>query len=43
LGEIGQEVGVKLIDLYFVREKNFKREIKLKNMLLFIKTTLWKV
>ncbi|BES96743.1 trafficking protein particle complex subunit [Nesidiocoris tenuis] len=42
LAEMGQEVGVKLIDLYFVREKNFKREIKLLNMLLFIKTTLWK-
>ncbi|KAL1131243.1 hypothetical protein AAG570_010861 [Ranatra chinensis] len=42
LGEIGQEVGVKLIDLYFVREKNCKRETKLLNMLIFIKTTLWK-
>ncbi|KAK9502278.1 hypothetical protein O3M35_011077 [Rhynocoris fuscipes] len=42
LGEMGQEVGIKLIDLYFMREKNGKREIKLLNMLLFIKTTLWK-
>ncbi|XP_022200806.1 trafficking protein particle complex subunit 5 [Nilaparvata lugens] len=42
LAEMGQEVGVKLLDLYFVREKNCKRENKLLNMLLFIKTTLWK-
>uniref|UniRef100_A0A1B6CK81 Trafficking protein particle complex subunit 5 n=1 Tax=Clastoptera arizonana TaxID=38151 RepID=A0A1B6CK81_9HEMI len=42
LSKIGQDVGLKLVDLYFVREKNCKREIKLLNMLLFIKTTLWK-
>lgn len=42
LCEMGQEVGIKLIDLYYMREKNGKREIKLLNMLLFIKTTLWK-
>ena len=40
---MGQEVGLKVIDLLFVRERNFKREIKLLNMLLFIKSTLWKV
>lgn len=43
LHEMGQNVGVKLIDLYFVRERNCKREIKLLNMLLFVKSTLWKV
>ncbi|GLV43757.1 TRAPP subunit 31 [Carabus blaptoides fortunei] len=42
LHEMGQNVGVKLIDLYFVRERNCKREIKLLNMLLFVKSTLWK-
>lgn len=42
LAKMGQEVGLKLIDLYFVREKSCKRETKLLNMLLFIKTTLWK-
>uniref|UniRef100_A0A1B6FDZ1 Trafficking protein particle complex subunit 5 n=1 Tax=Cuerna arida TaxID=1464854 RepID=A0A1B6FDZ1_9HEMI len=42
LSSMGQEVGIKLIDLYFVREKNCKRETKLLNMLLFVKTTLWK-
>jgi len=40
---MGQEVGVKVIDLLFVRERNCKRETKLLNMLLFIKSTLWKV
>jgi hypothetical protein len=43
LSDLGQEVGTKLIDLHFVREKNSKREIKLLNMLLFIKSTFWKV
>uniref|UniRef100_A0A1B6H8B6 Trafficking protein particle complex subunit 5 n=1 Tax=Homalodisca liturata TaxID=320908 RepID=A0A1B6H8B6_9HEMI len=42
LSSMGQDVGIKLIDLYFVREKNCKRETKLLNMLLFVKTTLWK-
>ncbi|XP_075228279.1 trafficking protein particle complex subunit 31 [Lycorma delicatula] len=42
LAEMGQEVGIKLLDLYFVREKSCKRETKLLNMLLFIKSTLWK-
>ncbi|CAK1585112.1 unnamed protein product [Parnassius mnemosyne] len=43
LSEIGQDVGTRLLDLYFVRERNSKREIKLLNMLLFVKSTLWKV
>ncbi|KAJ8921562.1 hypothetical protein NQ315_010467 [Exocentrus adspersus] len=42
LHELGRKVGIKLIDLYFVREKNGKREIKLLNILLFVKSTLWK-
>lgn len=40
---MGREVGVKVIDLFFVRERNCKREVKLLNMLLFIKSTMWKV
>lgn len=40
--ELGKDVGIRVIDLYFVRERNSKRETKLINMLLFIKTTLWK-
>jgi len=42
LAELGQDVGSRVIDLYFMRERNGKREIKLLNMLLFIKSTLWK-
>lgn len=42
LHDLGQDVGTRVIDLYFVRERNSKRETKLINMLLFIKTTLWK-
>lgn len=42
LSEMGQDVGTRLLDLYFVRERNSKREIKLLNMLLFVKSTLWK-
>lgn len=40
---LGYDVGSRLLDLYVFREKNSKRETKLINMLLFIKTTLWKV
>lgn len=43
LHSMGYNVGSRLLDLYVFREKNSKRETKLNNMLLFIKTTLWKV
>ncbi|KAF9824745.1 hypothetical protein SFRURICE_016854 [Spodoptera frugiperda] len=43
LSDIGHDVGTRLLDLYFVRERNSKREIKLLNMLLFVKSTLWKI
>lgn len=43
LHELGQDVGTRVIDIYFVRERSSKRETKLTNMLLFVKTTLWKV
>lgn len=39
---MGKDVGQRVIDLYFVRERSSRRELKLINMLLFIKTTLWK-
>jgi len=35
-------VGTRIIDLYFVRERSSKRETKLTQMLLFVKTTVWK-
>uniref|UniRef100_T1JN97 Trafficking protein particle complex subunit 5 n=1 Tax=Strigamia maritima TaxID=126957 RepID=T1JN97_STRMM len=42
LSEMGYNVGVRIVDILFVREKNYKREIKLLNMLLFVKSNLWK-
>lgn len=42
LHELGRDVGSRIIDLYFVKERNSKREIKMINILLFVKTTLWK-
>lgn len=42
LHEMGQDVGSRVVDLYFVRDRNSKRETKIIQMLLFIKTTLWK-
>lgn len=43
LHSLGFDAGSRLLDLYVFREKSSKRETKLINMLLFIKTTLWKV
>jgi len=42
LHELGFQVGARLLDLVFVREKAAKRETKLLNVLLFVKSTLWK-
>lgn len=42
LHELGQDVGSRIIDLHFVRERLSKRETKLTQMLLFIKSTIWK-
>ena len=43
LSEFGQQVGIKMLDLLIVREKSGKREIKLLQILIFIKSTVWKV
>ena len=43
LAEMGQHVGVRILDVLVLRERGFKRETKLLNMLLFIKSNLWKV
>jgi hypothetical protein len=43
LHSLGYDVGTRLLDLYVFREKSSKRDTKLINMLVFIKTTLWKV
>lgn len=42
LSELGFHVGQRILDLLFARERNFKRETKLLNILVFIKTTMWK-
>ncbi|KAK6179159.1 trafficking protein particle complex subunit 5 [Patella vulgata] len=42
LSEMGQHVGSHLLDVLLLREKGYKRELKLLNMLLFIKSNLWK-
>jgi len=42
LSELGWNVGVRILDLLFVRERNSKREVKLLNILLFIKSTMWR-
>ncbi|KAL4236981.1 Trafficking protein particle complex subunit 5 [Mactra antiquata] len=42
LSDLGQHVGNHLLDILFVRERGFKREVKLLNMLLFIKGNFWK-
>ncbi|XP_054713975.1 trafficking protein particle complex subunit 5-like [Uloborus diversus] len=42
LSQMGYHVGQRMVDVLFVRERNFKRETKLLNILIFIKTTLWK-
>uniref|UniRef100_A0A5S6Q2T6 Trafficking protein particle complex subunit 5 n=1 Tax=Trichuris muris TaxID=70415 RepID=A0A5S6Q2T6_TRIMR len=42
LASVGAFVGSKLTDLIFFREKGYKREVKLLNMLLFVKTTFMK-
>ncbi|CAH1773224.1 unnamed protein product [Owenia fusiformis] len=42
LSEMGQHVGVKILDIILIRERGFKREVKLLNMLLFIKSNVWK-
>jgi len=42
LSEMGHHVGTRILDVLVVRERGFKRETKLLNMLLFIKSNLWK-
>ncbi len=42
LHELGFQVGARLLDLVFVRERAARRETKLLNVLLFVKSTLWK-
>jgi len=43
LSELGQHVGAHILDVLFLREKGYKREVKLLSMLIFIKSTFWKI
>lgn len=40
---MGYEVGTKILDVNYMREKGYKREVNLQKMLLFIKSNVWKV
>jgi len=42
LHDLGFQVGARILDLMFVRDRAAKRELKLLNALLMVKTTLWK-
>ena len=42
LHELGYQVGGRILDLVFVREKAARRETKLLNVLVFLQKTLWK-
>ncbi|XP_003745782.1 trafficking protein particle complex subunit 5 [Galendromus occidentalis] len=42
LAELGQHIGQRVMDVQAVREKNYKRETKLIQMLIFIKGSIWK-
>ncbi|VDM96842.1 unnamed protein product [Thelazia callipaeda] len=42
LARYGKFVGSRLLDIIVLREKGYKRETKLLNMLMFVKGTIWK-
>ncbi|XP_067928670.1 trafficking protein particle complex subunit 5-like [Watersipora subatra] len=42
LHALGYEVGTKILDVNYIREKGYKREINLQKMLTFIKTSIWR-
>lgn len=42
LSDYGKFVGIRLLDLIVLREKSYKRDVKLLNILIFIKSTVWK-
>lgn len=44
LSDLGRQVGTRMLDLIVMREKGgFKRDIKMLDILLFIKGPVWKV
>jgi hypothetical protein len=42
LHDLGWQVGARILDLIFVRDRQPKRELKLLNVLMMVKSTLWK-
>jgi len=42
LHDLGWQVGARILDLVFVRDRAARRELKLLNVLLMVKSTLWK-
>ncbi len=43
LSDLGYRVGVKMLELVIYREKNYKRDLKLLQVLQFVHTNLWMV
>jgi len=42
LAEAGKHIGYRIVDLILIREKNFRRETRVVNMLMFLKTVIWR-
>lgn len=42
LAESGKHIGYRIVDLIVTRDKNFRRETRVINMLMFIKTVFWR-
>ncbi|CAH3179098.1 unnamed protein product [Porites evermanni] len=42
LSDLGQQVGSRVLDVLVLREKGMKREVRVLNILLFIKSVFWK-
>lgn len=42
LADSGKHIGYRIVDLIVAREKNFRRETRVINMLMFIKTVFWR-
>ncbi|CAB4012322.1 trafficking particle complex subunit 5-like [Paramuricea clavata] len=42
LSDMGKSIGSRMLDVLVLREKGYKRETRIINVLLFIKTTVWK-
>ena len=43
MADFGKHVGVRILDLFFLRNGKDKREVRLTSMLVFIQKPFWKV